>query len=247
MVRLPARLTAKLVKFRIAQILNSAPAHSLIHCVDPADVLHPGSDAPVSHDKMLALIKNPAPVIWIGGTEPLLHAGIGHFVRAIAQSGHFVLLETDGTLLRRRIHECQPLPELFLTVRLNSLQSTGSALAMEGLRTARLSGFFTVVHSLVREDSDLAQLTALRTFIGEKDIDGWLITAGSADKASAQRAAEARGMIPSAFWRQFSERVEEALLSQTQVKELQDASGHTAESLHPPAHEEAHHEGVGIA
>ena len=247
MVRLPARLTAKLTKFRIAQIFNSAPTHSLIHYVDPAEVLHPGSEAPVSHEKMQEILESRAPVIWIGGSAPLLHAGIGHFVRAIVQSGHFAFLETDGTHLRRHIHEFQPLAELFLTVRLNSLQSTESALAVEGLRAARLSGFFTAVHSLAREDSDLVQLSALRTFIGENDVDGWLISAASTDEAVVRKAAKARALIRSSFWRQLSEHVEGALLSKTHGRELQDASAPAAEKVQAPAREEARQEGVGVA
>ena len=244
MMRLPARLTAKLAKVRVAQVSDLAPACSLIHCVDPAEVLHPGSDAPVSREKMQRIIENPSPLIWIGGSEPLLHAGIGHFVRAIAQSNHFVFLETDGTLLRRRIHEFQPLPELFLTVRLDSLQAPEAALAVEGLRAARLSGFFTVIHSSVHEDSDLAKLTALRAFIAENDVDGWLISAGSADQAAVRKASEARALIPSSFWRQFSEYVEEALFAQTrQGRELHKASASVEES----SHTETQEEGVGVA
>jgi molybdenum cofactor biosynthesis enzyme MoaA len=247
MVRLPARLTAKLAKFRIAQIFNSAKAPSRIHCMDPAEVLHPGSQAPVSREKMQELIENPAPVIWIGGSEPLLHAGIGHFVRAIVQSGHFIFLETDGTLLRRRIHEFQPLPELFLTFRLDSLQSAGSALAVEGLRAARLSGFFTVVHSIVHEHSDLAKLSGIQSFIKEKDMDGWLITGVSAEEPVARKAAEARGMIRRTFWRQFSEYFEQARLSQTRSRKVPHLSGSVAENLQVGTHEEARQERVGIA
>ena len=243
MVRLPARLTSKLAKARIAQIFNSAPPGPRLHCVDPAQILHPGSVAPVSREKMHALMRDPAPVIWVGGSEPLLHSGIGHFVRALAQSGHCIFLETDGIGLRRRIHEFQPLRELFLTVRLNSLQGPESPLEVEGLRTARLSGFFTVIHSQVHEDSDAGQLTAHRAFITEKDVDGWLITAATSDEAVVQRAAEARGMIRSSFWRQFSEHVEETLLSQAPARELHDAQGRVPEDVHTEAGEE----GVRIA
>ena len=242
MVRLPARLTSKLAKARIAQVFNSVPG-PLLYCVDPAEILHPGCAAPVSREKMHALMENPAPVIWIGGSEPLLHAGIGHFVRAVAQSGHCVFLETDGTSLRRRIHEFQPLRELFLTVVLDSVEAPESALAVEGLRAARLSGFFTVIHSVVHENSDPAQLTALRSFIRERDVDGWLMTAASRDEAAVRRAAEARGLIRSSFWRQFSEHVEEVLLSQTATRELRDAQAFVTESLHAEAGEE----GVRIA
>jgi molybdenum cofactor biosynthesis enzyme MoaA len=243
MVRLPARLTSKLAKARIAQIFNSAPPGPLVHCVDAAEVLHPGSAAPVSHEKMRALMENPAPLIWIGGSEPLLHSGMGHFVRAIAQSRHCVFLETDGTELRRRIHEFQPQRELFLTVRLDSLQIAGSALAVEGIRAARLSGFFTVIHSRVHEDLDSAQLTTLRSFIAEKDVDGWLITAASPGNAVVRRAAEARGLVRGSFWRQLSKHLEEALRSQTPARELHDPEGFVSESLHTEAGEE----GVRIA
>ncbi len=243
MMRLPARLTANLARARIAQILKSAPESSLLHCVDPAEVLHAHSDAPVSYKKMQELIPNPAPVIWIGGSEPLLHAGIGHFVRVLTQSGHFVFLETDGTLLRRRIHEFQPMPELFLTIRLNSLRGSESSLAVEGLRAAQLSGFLTVIHSDIRKDGELAQLTAIRALLLEKDPDGWLITAGTADEITARRTGEARVLIPSSFWRQFSEHVEEALLSQTQGREARDVRVTAKEE----SHAEAHEEGVGIA
>lgn len=243
MVRLPARLTKKLAKARVAQIFNSTPPGPLVHCVDPAEVLHSGSAAPVSREKMRALMENSAPVVWIGGSEPLLHAGIGHFVRAIAQCGHCVFLETDGTALRRRIHEFQPQRELFLTVRLDSLHGPEAALAVEGLRAARLSGFFAVIHSQVQKGSDRAQFTTLRSFIAEKDVDGWLITAASSNEGSVCKAAEARGLIRRSFWRQFSEHVEEALLSQTSAGEVREAQTFVPESLHPEAGEE----GVRIA
>lgn len=243
MVRFPARLTSKLAKARIAQMFNSAPPGPLLHCADPAEVLHPGSGAPVSRDKMRALLEDPAPVIWIGGSEPLLHSGIGHFVQALTQSGHCVFFETDGTALRRRIHEFQPQHELFLTVRLDAMRAPDADLALEGLRAAHLSGFFTVIHTRVHEESDPAQLAALRSFIAEKDVDGWLITAASADEAVTPKAAEARGLIRSSFWRQLSEHVEEVILSQTATRELHSEQPFVTESLHAEAGEE----GVRIA
>ncbi len=211
MMRLPAPLIAKLVQSRIARVFRSAPARSLIQCVEPAEILHPGSAAPVSREKMQSVTESTALVIWIGGSEPLDHPGIAHFVRAIAQGGHYVFLETSGILLRRRLHEFQPVPRLFLTVRLNA---PAAGLAVEGLRAARLSGFFTVVHSNVRDVSDIAELKNLRLFLGGNDVDGWVITTASADRTAAREAAEARSLIPSASWRRFSGLVEHELLLQ---------------------------------
>lgn len=243
MMRLPARLTANLARVRIAQIFGFARETSLLQCVDAAVVLHPGADTPVSREKMKELIGNPAPVVWIGGSEPLRHPGAGHFVRAVARGGQFVFLETDGALLRHRIHEFQPIPQVFLTVRLNSRHDSGFGFAVEGLRAARLSGFFTVVHSRVREETDVAPLSSLRAFLLGSDVDGWLITAGSSDEAIRRKTAETRTLIPSKLWRQFSEDVEEALLSQMRERELKSAP----RSLTGNPHSEAREEGVGIA
>ena len=69
------------------------------------------------------------------------------------------------------------------------------------------------------------------------------MTAASRDEAAVRRAAEARGLIRSSFWRQFSEHVEEVLLSQTATRELRDAQAFVTESLHAEAGEE----GVRIA
>src|SRR6266581_9265878 len=96
-------------------------------------------------------------------------------------SSDLVFLETDGTLLPRRIHEFQPLPQLFLTVRLRSFEDPGSAFAVEGLRAARLCGFFTAVPSPVHLEADLVHLSPLRAFLLKNDVDGWLITAGSSE------------------------------------------------------------------
>src|SRR5436305_14226857 len=104
MVRLPARLTAKLAKVRIAQIFSSARESSLFYCVDPGVILHPGADAPVSREKMRELINNRAPVVWVGGSEPLHHSGVGPFVRAVARGRRFLFLGADGTAWRRRFH-----------------------------------------------------------------------------------------------------------------------------------------------
>lgn len=239
MVRLPARLRRRLAKARIAQIFNSAPADPLLQCVDPAEVLHLRSHPPVSREKMHALMKSAAPAIWIGGSEPLLHSGIGHLVRAIAHSGHCVFLETDGTALRRRIHEFQPIREVFLTVRLNSVRARESALAVEGLRAARLSGFLTAIQSPVRDESDLAELATIRAFIAEKDVDGWLITAASSDEAVVRKVTDARGLIRSAFWRQLSEHVEQALHSQAPPRGLRSEQSFVPEAVHTEAGEES--------
>lgn len=219
MMRFPALLTAKLAKARIDRILRPARQGGLLAFADPAEILHTGSAHPISHEKIRDTIGNPAPVIWIGGSEPLDHPGIAHFVRAIAPSGHYFFVETNGTLLRRRIHEFQPFPRVFLTVRLDAARTPQSDLAVEGLRAARLSGFFTAIHSIVGANSELAKVDRLRDLFLELDVDGWLITAESRSDEVVGKAAEARTLVPSVRWRRFSEQVERELLTQAKGRE----------------------------
>jgi len=220
-MRFPALLSAKLAKARIAGVFRGARPTPLVDFVDAAEVLHAGSAHPISHEKIRSLLVSPAPILWIGGSEPLDHPGIAHLVRAIVQGGRFVFLETCGTQLRRRIHEFQPVPQLFLTIRSDGpLPSAGPKprnpgafeLALEGLRAARLSGFFTAFHSPVREDSDVSRLQALAGILSVADVDGWMITAATGNPAS-RKALEARNLIPNARWRWLSGHVERELLS----------------------------------
>jgi len=233
-MRFPALLSAKLAKARIAGIFRGARPTPLVDFVDAAEVLHSGSAHPISHERIRSLLANPAPILWIGGSEPLEHPGIAHLVRAIVQGGRFVFLETCGTLLRRRIHEFQPVPQLFLTIRSDGpppsagpkLRNPGAfELALEGLRAARLSGFFTAIHSPVREDSDVSCLQLLSGILSAADVDGWMITAATTGDPASRKAREARNLIPNAQWRWLSGQVERELLAASKTSELHHSPG----------------------
>ena len=232
-MRFPALLSAKLAKARVAGFFRGARPARFIDFVDAAEVLHAGSAHPVSHERIRSLLASPAPILWIGGSEPLEHPGIAHLVRAIVQGGRFVFLETSGALLRRRIHEFQPVPQLFLTVRADGpppsaggqLHDPGAfELALDGLRAARLSGFFTAVHSSVREDSGVSRLLALSGILSVAEVDGWMITAAIGDPSSS-KAREARNLIPDRQWRSLSGHVERELLSASKTSERRHAPG----------------------
>ncbi len=233
-MRFPALLSAKLAKARIAGIFRLARPTPLVDFVDAAEVLHAGSAHPISHDRIRGLLAGSAPILWIGGSEPLEHPGIAHLVRAIVQGGRFVFLETCGTLLRRRIHEFQPVPQLFLTI--HSAGPPPSAgpkvrnpgafeLALEGLRAARLSGFFTAVHSSVREDSDVSRLQALSAILSAADVDGWMITAATPGDSASRKAREARNLIPNGQWSRLSGQVERELLAASKTSDVPRSPG----------------------
>src|SRR5712692_3209252 len=229
MMRFPLRLTADLIKARLAQKLRLVQGARPIQFVDAAEILHPDSSHPVSHERIREINSSRSPVVWIGGSEPLHHPGAAHLVRTITGSGHFVFLETDGTLLRRRIQEFQPVSRLFLTVRLepcvqrhtsNRRLAAMLELAGEGVRAARLSGFLICGHALVHPETELREMADLIQFARSLDVDGIVITPANSgtnvaapDAAALQRkTAQARKLIGSMWWGSFS-RILEPLLS----------------------------------
>ncbi len=254
MLRFPLRLTAELSRARLAQRLRPALNPSPVQFVDSADLLHHDSNRPVSHEKIREVISSRSAAVWIGGSEPLRHPGVAHLVRAITGSGHFVFLETDGTLLRRRIHEFQPVARFFLTVRLEigarhepskGLPASASELAAEGLRAARLSGFLICVHARVHVDTELEAMTQLLQFARSQDVDGVVITpaTGVANSAAQQsKTEEARRLIGSRWWEAFSRLVEPALSGERNAVQRVTESGHPVEQ-----EATANEEGVKVA
>jgi MoaA/NifB/PqqE/SkfB family radical SAM enzyme len=243
MMRFPLRLTADLVLARIAQKLRPVQGARLVQFVDAADVLHSDSSHPVSHEKIRDIIGGRSPVVWIGGSEPLLHPGIAHLVRAITGSGHFVFLETDGTLLLRRIHEFQPVSRLFLTVRLEpgarnrasrGLRTDTLDLAFEGIRAARLSGFSICVQGRVNSETEISEVAELIQLAHSNDVDGILVSPASRESnsvnpdpaASPQKTAKARKLIGSAWWESFSRLIEPVVSGERNaVRSAEEKSG----------------------
>jgi MoaA/NifB/PqqE/SkfB family radical SAM enzyme len=226
MLRFPLRLTADLTRAWLAR--RSRPTLSPIQFVDAAELLHHDSDHPISHEKIREIISSHSPVVWIGGSEPLNHPGTAHLVRAITGSGHFVFLETDGTMLRRRIHEFQPVQRLFLTIRLDpgaklhtskGLRPSPFELAVEGMRAAQLSGFLICVHARIQQETELGEVAELARYSRSIDVDGIVISPASreskrstADGAELRRKVEeARKLIGSKWWESFSRLVEPIL------------------------------------
>jgi len=124
MLRFPLRLTADLAKVRIARIGPGDSAAPAVLLVSPVEQAHSSSfesskfpaEAKAGTELLSFVRDSAAPVIWIGGPDPLLHPEIAQLTRCINGHGQHVFLETDGALLRRRIHEFRPVSRLFLTV-----------------------------------------------------------------------------------------------------------------------------------
>jgi len=234
MLRFPLRLTADLARARFARISrrdSAAPAVLLISPVEQSR--HSSLESrevsaePKAGTELLSLVRDSAaPVVWIAGPDPLLHPEIAQLTRCIVGRGQHVFLETDGALLRRRIHEFRPVSRLFLTVPLNGLEKSHdlrAALpgafrnAVEALEAARLCGFFTCIHARIHEDTDLQEIAGLRELANTLDVDGFVISpavsnpAGERNESLQQKTAEARKLLANRWWQYFSRLVEPTL------------------------------------
>jgi hypothetical protein len=259
MLRFPLRITADITKARLARIFHHVRGDSLVQFVDAAELLHHDSNHPVSHEKIREIISSRSPVVWIGGSEPLHHPGVAHLVRAITGSEHFVFLETDGTLLRRRIHEFQPVPRLFLAVRLDpgaqlhaskGLRPNASELAAEGIRAAQLSGFLICVHARIQAETQLRAIAELIQVSRSLEVDGIVIAPANAaansvtpDAAALKRkTAQARKLIGSIWWESFSRLVEPVVGGE---RNAMTSADETSVGLEQEAH--TNEEGVKVA
>jgi pyruvate-formate lyase-activating enzyme len=229
MMRFPPRLLWKLNRVRTAQKLFGAARYPWVLRLDLAqlhahtEVAPPNgtnSSGEISSRDAQALSQvraSSAPVVWIGGDPPLQHTRIGHLAREIVNCGRTVFVEMDGTLLRRRIHEFRPISRLYLVLPLNGpedahdsrAQHSGNFRAtMEALRTAKLSGFHICIETTIFPGSDTSELRNLANFISTLDVDGWIHKrpASPANDAISRDALQStRGLIPSRYWRTFSE------------------------------------------
>jgi hypothetical protein len=127
-----------------------------------------------------------SPIVWMGGPEPLELPETPRVVNSLAAAGSHVFLPTTGMLLRRRIHEFQPTPHLHLTICFDGTEASHDGRAgrqgafrdaLEGLRTARLSGFLLCAQLILHSASEVAELERLYAELRKLDLDGFLISA----------------------------------------------------------------------
>ncbi len=162
-------------------------------------------------------------------------------------------------MLRRRIHEFQPVPRLFLTVRLDpgarlhtskSPRPSPSELAAEGIRAAQLSGFLICVHARVQPETDPAEVAELIRFSRSIDVDGIVVSPANGgsncatpDAATLQRKmAEARKLIGNKWWEAFSRLVEPVVSGERDAVQSVSASVQRVEQ-----ETRANEEGVKVA
>ncbi len=231
-MRFPLGLTADLALGRARQTLRGSIVHPLLLQL-PVFAGSPHSAVPLASCDCLGAIRaSSSPVVWIGGSEPLLHPEIGRLARRIVDTGRHVFVTTDGGLLRRRIHEFRPVSRLFLTVQFRGGEelhdrragSDGAFRdALDGIRSAKLSGFLVCAQLTVYPDTEITELEKLRKILTLRDVDGFVVCPAQdyerverhrgENLAMERKLNEARARIPGRRWRWFSRLLQKSLLA----------------------------------
>lgn len=195
-MRFPIRFTSDFqlgVAARIARTRNRQPL-----------ILRPMIDSGVPDP--LPEVESVPSLVWIGGIEPLEHPEVPKFSNAVAASAREVFLQTNGKLLRRRVHEFQPSPRFRLAFRFSgaSIDAPENADVVEAIRIAKLSGFLTVGFTTIRDPANLDKMIALHSQLKKLDLDGSLIFAADSTPELNRAVASARGRLLDGRWSNLS-------------------------------------------
>jgi hypothetical protein len=242
-MRTPLRLAATIAKFRIAQAARGKGAASPLYrwilqfgagrlvAVTGAAAAAGGEPVVKGHlerakaKRAEALLNAPfasSPIVWLTGPAELLDfSATPGLARWLQEAGRTVFVETDGGLLRRRIHEFRPDARLYLTIRLYGMAATHDlrmqkqgafAQAMEGIRAARLSGFLICGHVVIEGPTDIGEIDQLLRHLRSLKVDGVVVTTNEGSSGPDQRKlAAARKLIGHAWWAKFSRLAQKAL------------------------------------
>jgi MoaA/NifB/PqqE/SkfB family radical SAM enzyme len=240
-MKFPLRLSLDLLRGKVSRAFANGRDVALIQHLSPVVFTSDQKEIEAEADPEAAGMEIPAtvvaqttaPVLWLGGEEPLQHPVIGRISAALAQAGRNVFLHTNGARLRQRIHEFRPEPRLFLTVELAGREqlhdeSVGQQGAfrrvVEGIRAAKLSGFHVCTHVSVGSQTDVCETGELFEFLDRYDMDGYIVSSGgrAADTQSAgelqEKLEEIRALVRCSRWEEFSELLESSYLAPREKK-----------------------------
>ena len=153
-----------------------------------------------------------ARMVWIGGAEPLKYPEIPRYANSLAAGGREVFLETDGALLRRRVHEFQPVPRFRFVFRFDGVSHNDAAVA--AIRGAKLSGFLVCALTVVKTKDNFAVLAKLQRELYGLELDGYLIVPAVRGSQLDGALREARQEFLNRRWAGLSEMFESAVLGE---------------------------------
>jgi hypothetical protein len=195
-MRFPLRFTADLQLGIVARVMRAANRRALILKLPP-----------YSQDRANPFPSPPSTprMVWIGGTEPLAHPGISHFVNDLANIKREIFLHTDGTLLRRRVHEFQSSSRFRFVLSVDNYSIVRDETTLEAVRVAGLSGFFICALTTLRSPTGLDALTTLHRQLYDLDFDGYLIVPSAHTPELKRAVARARHTLLNRRWSRVSQ------------------------------------------
>jgi len=209
-MRFPFRLSADLFRAKVSSIFSAGAATPPICRVAP-------------DEKALAYANQiPSPVIWLGGTEPLLNPQIGGVANSVVELNRHVFLHTSGHHLRQRIHEFRPNSRLFLTLEFSGREESHARRtgrpdsfrrSLEGIRAAKLCGFLVAAHFTVTTETDPCEIGELIETLDNQDVDGFIASTGGRpfgfhNRALSEKLSDTHRMIRCSRWEDFSRLLE---------------------------------------
>jgi len=247
-MKFPFRLSLDLLRGKVSRAFANGRDGAMIRHLSPSLFTSDQKEVEAEANPEAAVMEIPAtvvaattaPVLWVGGEEPLQHPVIGRIAAALNQAGRNVFLHTNGARLRQRIHEFRPDPRLFLTVELaareelhdESVNQPGTfRRVIEGIRAAKLSGFHVCTHVSINSRTDVCETGELFEFLDRYDVDGYIVSSGGRGSGNQlggelrEKLDEIRALVRCSRWEEFSELLESSYLAAREKKVAVQVTG----------------------
>ncbi|MBI4297337.1 MAG: adenosyl-hopene transferase HpnH [Chloroflexi bacterium] len=132
-----------------------------------------------------AVEESGAPVVAITGGEPLVLPDMDRIVAEIIQRRRFVILCSNGLLVKQSLHKFQPSPYLSFGIHLDGLEATHDAIAcrpgvfgkaLESIEAAKSAGFRVYTNTTIYKGTDLREIEELFRMLGRVGVDGVMVS-----------------------------------------------------------------------
>jgi MoaA/NifB/PqqE/SkfB family radical SAM enzyme len=258
-MKFPLRLSLDLLRSKaLRTFAGGRDAAAIFHLSPTAFSSSNQKEIDAESDPNAAIMEIPAnviaqtgaPVLWVGGEEPLQHPVIGRIAAALNRAARNVFLHTNGVRLRQRIHEFRPDPRLYLTVELAGreeihdqavAQPGAFRRAIEGIRAAKLSGFHVCAHVTVSAGTEACETGELFEFLDNYGVDGFIVSSGGrrievpSNNDFHEKFEEIRSLVRCSRWEYFSSLLEASYAAPRENKAVMPLPGGDADACEESA------------
>lgn len=144
-----------------------------------------------------------APIVSIGGGEPLIYPEIGALVKEIFDRRKHIYLCTNGVYITKKLDQFRPSHRFFFNVHLDGLEDTHDLMverkgvfkaALEGIQAAKKAGFLVCTNTTIYKETNLAEIDRLFGYLSRLGVDGFFLSPAygysAVHETNPDRAAE---------------------------------------------------------